>query len=116
MKALRLAGGVLLLSASLVWADVPPPDVAGCQGKQAGDACERDDRSAGTCVKATCSRNDYSEGPPPKTVDYECLKCGAAAAAPSPQAPEAPKSSSCAAAPGLSLLALAGWLAARRRR
>lgn len=115
MRVLRLAGGVLLLSAALAWADVPPPDVAGCQGKQAGDACERDDRSAGTCAKATCSRNDYSEGPPPKTVDYECLKC-AAAAAPSQKASGAPRSSNCAAAPGLALLAVAGWLAARRRR
>lgn len=118
MNTFRLAGCVLWCSASLAWADVPPPDLGGCQGKEAGASCERDDRSAGTCAKATCTRNDYSEGPPPKTVEYECLKCQASAAPPAVDAgaTEAPKKSdSCAAVPGLSLLALGAWLGRRRR-
>lgn len=115
MSSFRLAGCVLLCSASLAWADVPPPDIAGCQGKAAGASCQRDDGSAGACAKATCTRNDYSDGPPPKTVEYECLKCEAGAA-PAAAANEAPKKSgSCAAVPGLSLLALGVWLARRRR-
>lgn len=115
MRTFRLAGCVLLCSASLAWADVPPPDLAGCQGKAPGAACQRDDGSAGTCAKATCTRNDYSEGPPPKSVEYECVRCeaGAAVAAPPAEAPK--KSGSCAAVPGLSLLGLGAWLARRRR-
>jgi hypothetical protein len=73
----------------------------------------------GTCAKATCTRNDYSEGPPPKTVAYECLRCEASAPPPvvDAGASEGPKkANSCAAVPGVSLAALGAWLARRRRR
>lgn len=88
------------------WADIPPSDSIGCNGKKAGDACERDDKSAGTCVTATCSRNDYSNGPPPTQVDYECLRCD-------PAPPTETKK--CAVAPGEALVALA-LLALLKRR
>ena len=71
-----LASSLLILPA-LAHADVPSPDLSGCVGKKAGDACTRDDKSDGTCVTSTCSRNDYSHGPPPTPVSYDCVICGA---------------------------------------
>jgi hypothetical protein len=104
----------LLATAAVALADVPPPDIGGCNGKTAGASCEKDDGSAGTCADATCTRNDYSEGPPPKPVEYACLKC-VTGAAPAPTAPPPEKKSgSCAVAPGLGLAALAALLARRR--
>jgi hypothetical protein len=88
-------------------ADIPPPDVSGCNGKVAGDACKRDDASDGVCKASTCSRNDYSDGPPPKQVQYECVVCAAGA-------PEK-KSASCAAVPGVGVV-LAVMVLGRRRR
>lgn len=110
----RLLVASLCVGASLALADVPPPDLGGCSGKDAGVACQKDDGTAGACASATCTRNDYSEGPPPKTVEYACLKCvSGAAIAPTPPAPEK-KSGSCAAVPGLGLAALALLLGRRR--
>lgn len=108
----RLLVVSLCVGAVVALADVPPPDLGGCSGKDAGVACQKDDGSAGACADATCTRNDYSEGPPPKTVEYACLKC-VTGAAPAPE-PER-KSGSCAAAPGLGLGALAFLLGRRRR-
>jgi hypothetical protein len=96
------------LSASLAWADVPPKDSIGCRDKTAGATCATDDGASGTCATATCTRNDYSQGPPPKSVPYECLKCVAGAA------PAAPKKSGCAAVSDLSLAAVGAWLLRRR--
>jgi len=56
-------------------ADVPPPNSAGCMGKVAGDACQKDDMSAGTCESQTCTKLDYSMGTPPVSVDYTCVLC-----------------------------------------
>lgn len=110
----RLLCALSLALAPAAWADIPPPNSIGCRDKALGEACERDDKTAGACAKATCTRNDYSEGPPPKSVSYECLKCEAAAApAPAPAAAE--KKSSCAAVPGEGVVALLAVLAARRR-
>ncbi len=82
-------------------ADVIPPDVAACQGKQAGDSCD-----AGRCRESTCTRIDYSQRDcgvpdagtpegglppadasvggldastwcPPGSTSYACLKCQA---------------------------------------
>lgn len=103
--------GLLALFAGAAWADIPPADTSGCGGKTAGESCKKDDGSEGSCVKSTCSRNDYSNGPPPTSVQYECLKCGAAVAAPAPE-----KKSSCAAVPAGSLLALVVVLSRRRSR
>lgn len=102
----------VMLVAGVVLADIPPSDTSGCRDKTEGAACKRDDGSDGACAKATCSRNDYSEGPPPKSVEYECLKC---AAAPAP-APPPEKKQSCAAVPSETLLALAALLLSSRRR
>jgi hypothetical protein len=103
-------------AAALAWADVPPRDSIGCREKALGDACKRDDGSTGTCVKDTCTRNDYSNGPPPKQVPYDCLRCAAEAVPSAPPAEAAPKKSSCAAVTDLSLAALGAWLVLRRRR
>lgn len=106
------AAWLVLVLALPAFADIPPSDTSGCSGKTEGAACEKDDRSAGVCVKSTCGRNDYSNGPPPRRVSYECLKCGTAtAAAPA----EAPKKSSCASVDGGVLIAIAALLARRKK-
>jgi hypothetical protein len=97
---------VVMLS-SAAWADIPPRDASGCNGKIEGAACKRDDGSEASCAKATCSRNDYSNGPPPTSVSYECLTCSGAP-------PAAEKKQSCAAMPGEALLGLLVLLARRR--
>lgn len=98
---------VVALASLSAWADVAPPDLSGCNGKQPGDSCTRDDGSTATCAKATCSRNDYSNGPPPTSVDYECVTCTGAAPA---------KKSGCSVYPsGLALTALGLTLLRRRR-
>jgi hypothetical protein len=96
-----------LASSAVAFADIPPADSSGCNGKKAGDACVRDDKSSGSCVSSTCTRNDYSNGPPPKQVSYDCLVCGGA---------PPPSEKKCAVAPGeaFALLALSALL--RRRR
>ena len=90
----RLALSLMLLSFPAL-ADIPPADSVGCREKTAGAACKRDDQSEGTCVTATCSKNDYSGGIPPKTVSYDCLKCGTAVVAPTPAPAPAPAASPC---------------------
>jgi|GEM_PF-1791098 len=67
---------------SLARADVPPPNVAGCDMKKAGDACVKDDDSDGSCVQQKCSKLDYSNGTPPTSVEYDCLLCSGPPAAP----------------------------------
>ena len=56
-------------------ADVAPPNIRGCTGKKAGDACAMDTGSSGVCQKRTCYRNDYSKGVPPTSAPYPCLMC-----------------------------------------
>lgn len=76
----RIQAWVLVLGLSvcgIAWADVVPPEVAACQSKQEGDSCQTSDNQTGTCNKDKCSRLDYSDGTPPSTVDYDCLKCKA---------------------------------------
>ncbi len=97
---------VVVMLAGVAWADIPSPDSSGCRDKAVGASCKRDDGSEGGCVKATCSRNDYSNGPPPTQVSYECLKCDAVAPA---------KKQSCAAMPAQGLAGLLGLLLLRRR-
>ncbi len=103
---------VVVMLASAAFADVPPADSTGCREKKVSDACKRDDGSDGSCLASTCSRNDYSGGIPPKSVQFECLKCGAA---PAPAPAPAEKKNSCATIPGESLAALAIVLGALRR-
>lgn len=98
---------VVLALASAAWADVPPADSIGCREKKLGDSCERDDKSSGKCVNATCTRNDYTNGPPPKQVSYDCLRCDAAPPS---------ESKKCAVAPGEAFAALAVLALLNRRR
>ena len=103
----RFALWVVMLSAAVVWADIPPSDVSGCNDKKVGDSCKRDDGSSGTCAKETCSRNDYSNGPPPKSVQYECVRCSASGSAPAGK--------SCSAVPHELLFGAVGALWVLRR-
>jgi hypothetical protein len=70
----------LTLVASLTVADVIAPAEAECRSKKAGDPC-RAEFGQGVCAAAKCTRNDYSEGPPPKQKQVDCLMCGTPAAA-----------------------------------
>jgi hypothetical protein len=108
----RLATALAFALAGTALADIPPPDISGCASKAAGDACQRDDGSAGVCTKDTCSRNDYSQGPPPQQVDFECLRCVPGA----PPAPPEPKKSACASLPAEGVASLLALLLLRRRR
>jgi hypothetical protein len=80
----------LLLSLAVAFAPVALADLiasseAECRQKKAGDAC-RADLGEGVCTPAKCSRNDYSDGPPPKQKLVDCLKCLAPAADAGPPA------------------------------
>lgn len=94
---------LLLLLAAPASADVPPANTTGCSSRKAGDACETDDKKSGTCRDSTCSRLDYSQGTPPKSVEAACLKCE-------------PKASGCSSTAAVALPALAFTVLALRRR
>lgn len=68
-----------VLACALTFGTVAAADLiigpeAECHEKKAGDAC-RADTGAGVCTAAKCSRNDYSDGVPPKQKVVDCLKC-----------------------------------------
>lgn len=111
-----------VLVAGPVFADIPPSDTAGCASAEEGTACKTDQGVPGSCVTSTCSRNDYSEGPPPKVKTYECKKCVSSAPAPAPVAEkpapvvETKKKSGCSAVPAETLIGLALVLARRKYR
>jgi uncharacterized protein (TIGR03382 family) len=83
---------LLLADAGLARADVPPPNSSDCATKRLGDACSLDDKSAGTCAAAKCSRLNYScdasaeasAGGPCGTIETDCLKCQAGSVLPPP--------------------------------
>lgn len=77
---------VLLAFAPVARADLISSTEAECREKKAGDAC-RAALGKGVCTPAKCSRNDYSEGPPPKQKIVDCLKCLEPAAADAGTAP-----------------------------
>ena len=111
--------------------EAPPLENIVCGGNKAGEACEVHG-VAGTCVADKCSRLDYSQGVPPKSVVRDCMRCqvGAPPATPPPAtvapapaapAPAAPATSGCHVASGTSttpllLLLLAPLLRRRRAR
>lgn len=64
----------LFLPAVPAAADVISDEEAECRDKTAGAAC-RAGGGAGHCAASSCSRNDYSDGPPPKQKQVECLVC-----------------------------------------
>lgn len=70
----RLLFVALFSLSSVAVADVILDIESGCRDKKAGDAC-RARLSAGVCTASKCSRNDYSEGIPPKQKSVDCLKC-----------------------------------------
>jgi hypothetical protein len=55
-------------------ADIISDEEAQCRSAAEGDACTLGS-TPGVCTKSTCSRNDYSDGPPPKTVTSDCFVC-----------------------------------------
>ena len=102
--------------------EAPPLENIVCSSNQVGEACEVHG-VAGTCVADTCSRLDYSQGVPPRSVLRDCMRCqvGAppapppaivepapAAPAPAAPAPAAPAASTsgCNIASGTSLAPL----------
>ncbi len=118
--------------------EAPPLENIVCGSNKAGEACEVNG-AAGTCVADTCSRLDYSQGVPPKSVVRDCMRCQVGAppatqppapaapapvapapAAPAPAAPAA-TTSGCQVAPGTTtapflLLLFAPLLGRRARR
>ncbi|MCB9642617.1 MAG: hypothetical protein H6728_06035 [Myxococcales bacterium] len=72
-------------------ADVVPPEVGVCEQKAVGDACEWSGVK-GTCQSAKCTKLDYSDGSPPQSVEYDCVKCtsgGAPSESPAAESPAA---------------------------
>jgi MYXO-CTERM domain-containing protein len=71
---MRLAGWIgamsVLVATTSASADVISPEVAACNGLDAGAPCAN-----GTCRASTCSKLDYSSGVPPKSVSYACVEC-----------------------------------------
>ncbi|MBI5611418.1 MAG: hypothetical protein HY902_21275 [Deltaproteobacteria bacterium] len=62
------------------FADIPPPNTAGCQSKSAGATCKTDGDASGSCVTQTCTKLDYAHwdkdaSSSPPTRSYDCLKC-----------------------------------------
>lgn len=93
--------------------EAPPLENIVCSSNKVGEACEVHG-VAGTCVADTCSRLDYSQGVPPRSVLRDCMRCqvGAPPAPPPPAivapAPAAPAASTsgCNIASGTSLAPL----------
>jgi hypothetical protein len=69
----------LLVVGGTARADVITPDVSSCRGKAAGASCESGDITTGVCEASSCSRRDYTNGPPGETVTEPCLRCVAVA-------------------------------------
>lgn len=139
MTRVTLVAGslLLLLVPARSRADLPPPAIqTACDRSTAGAACEHPSGQPAQCVAAKCSKLDYSQGTPPRSIEHDCLQCQpGAAATPDPAPAPAPTSaptptpapeqktppeveSRCAVDPASGLLAmLVGvWAAARRRR
>lgn len=77
LRARALAVSVLVLVfgvASDARADIISDEESQCRSAEAGAACDIGG-TPGICAKSTCSRNDYSDGPPPKQKSVECLIC-----------------------------------------
>jgi hypothetical protein len=77
--ALVCVVGAFGLAAPPAHADVLTPNEAACRGSSAGAPCLLGPEP-GACVPGTCYRNDYSAGPPPRSVPVACLTCEAGAA------------------------------------
>ena len=131
----RLVIAAFLLFAGVARADLVPPNFVDCRDKAAGAACRLPEGGEGTCQAATCTRNDYSHGIPPRSVAYECLLCKPSSAPPAspaqepppapapeksaeavPPAPQpVPESSRCDTSASVGVFALAAAMIRRRR-
>jgi MYXO-CTERM domain-containing protein len=81
------AFAVAALGAAPVHADLIDPGEEACGGKEEGDECDLEGgQGSGVCAKQTCSKLDYSEGTPPKSKDYDCLRCQPGEPEPAPDA------------------------------
>lgn len=77
LRARTLAASVLFVAlgiAAEARADLISDEEAQCQQAAEGAACELGGKP-GVCAKSTCHRNDYSDGPPPKSKQVDCLVC-----------------------------------------
>lgn len=85
-----LVGFMLLGHLRVGLADLPPPEPESvCANAKADDPCALSDGQSGRCVDATCSKLDYSQGTPPQSVEYSCLRCDAVAASAVAEQPDA---------------------------
>lgn len=82
-----IAVGLFALAPGVANADAISNEEAQCRSQDEGDPCKVREET-GTCQKSTCSRNDYSEGVPPKIKQVECMVCKPGAAPPAPVAEE----------------------------
>ncbi|MCY1010120.1 hypothetical protein OV079_32050 [Nannocystis pusilla] len=123
LSLVLLAG--LVLAPALARADVPPPpSIATCEGATAGAACELDAGGPGQCAPWKCSKLDYSQGSPPRSVEYDCLRCAAASEAKpveakpadTKSAPPAAEAKGCAIDPAGGMLGVLFALVGVRRR
>jgi len=76
---MNLRGCVLLaiigtLASTTARADVIDEAESACRSAKEGDACDADGMK-GTCKASSCSRRDYSDGPPGNVVSQACLRC-----------------------------------------
>ncbi len=69
---------------STAYADLVAPGAHACDDKPLGGTCEMPLGGKGVCKQTTCSKLDYSQGTPPKTKEYSCLRCLPAPAKPAP--------------------------------
>jgi hypothetical protein len=77
LRARTLAASVLFVVLGIAGdarADLISDEEAQCQQATEGAACELAGKP-GVCAKSTCSRNDYSDGPPPKQKSVDCMVC-----------------------------------------
>jgi hypothetical protein len=118
MRSVRVFGLAFLLGlvSATAAADVPPPGLAECNDREVGAACTIGGQS-GACQQSTCSRLDYSDGTPPRGVQYDCVLC-VAGATPTGGGGCAvqPVRAARASVLGLGLVATALVFVARRRR
>lgn len=74
MHRILVASVLFLGLASEARADLISDEEAQCQQAAEGAACDLGGKP-GVCAKSTCHRNDYSDGPPPKSKSVDCLVC-----------------------------------------
>lgn len=72
--ALPLVVATAWATPQIAHADLIPIEKSACGGKDVGQACDLSG-TAGVCAKSTCTKNDYSDGVPPKSVSYDCVVC-----------------------------------------